>query len=101
MEKQYEFYGRISNKVFYTKDENGNYTENGSYINMINDNKLILILNQLYIGRDLRNMCYRTIDSLLEDINYRLDRDSRKDVKNILIKLVFFIPIDLASSFIS
>ena len=87
MEKQYEFYGRISNKVFYTKDENGNYTENGSYINMINDNKLILILNQLYIGRDLRNMCYRTIDSLLEDINYRLDRDSRKDVKNILIKL--------------
>lgn len=94
MRKQYEDnYSRIPNKLFYMKNEDEEreyeieYTKKGTILNVIDDNKVILILHELYLGSDFRFKCYRTIDSLLEDIGYKLDKDNRKAIKIILLKL--------------
>lgn len=85
--KQYNLYSKITNKVFYIKKEDGTYTEQGSLLKEINDNKLILILHELFIGRDLRDIYRNTIDGLLEDIGYKQDKDNRKSAKDVLLKL--------------
>ncbi|MDR3594238.1 hypothetical protein [Clostridium sp.] len=94
MKKQYsDNYSRIPNKLFYLRNEDEEreneieYTKKGTILNVIDDNKVILILHELYMGSDFRHRCYRTIDSLLEDIRYKLDKDNRKAIKKILIRL--------------
>lgn len=94
MRKQYnDNYSRIPNKLFYMKnddeerEEEIDYIKEGTIMEVVGDNKVILILHELYLGSDFRFKCYRTIDSLLEDIGYKLDKDNRRAVKDILLKL--------------
>ncbi|MBN1055805.1 hypothetical protein DVW05_10670 [Clostridium botulinum] len=94
MRKQYnDNYSRIPNRLFYMKNEDEEreeeieYIKKGTIMEVVEDNKVILILHELYLGSDFRFKCYRTIDSLLEDIGYKLDKDNRKAIKNILLKL--------------
>jgi|GEM_PF-5329037 len=94
MRKQYnDNYSRIPNKLFYfrNKDEDGEYEAEwltkGSILDITKDNKTILILHELYRGCDFNKECYRTIDGLLTKIGYKLDRDNRKAIKKILLKL--------------
>lgn len=94
MRKQYnDNYSRIPNRLFYMKNDDEDreeeieYIKKGTIMEVVGDNKVILILHELYLGSDFRFKCYRTIDSLLEDIGYKLDKDNRRAVKDILLKL--------------
>ena len=88
MKRQYDLYSKITNKVFYVKKENGECIEQESLLQLTNNhNMLIPLLHELYIGGDLRNIYRNTIDGLLEDIDYKLDKDNRKSLKELLLKL--------------
>ena len=88
MKRQYDLYSKITNKVFYIKKEDGTYTEQGSLSQLTNNhNMLVPVLHELYIGGDLRDICRETIDDMLEAIGYKLDKDNRKSLKELLFRL--------------
>ncbi len=75
-------YSKITNKLFYTNKE-----DEESILKIINNNKVVLVMHYLYL---LTNRCGKatvSLDFLIEECGYKVDKDSRKSFKNILDKL--------------
>lgn len=92
--KQYkDAFSKITNQLFYVKvgeDENGKgqYSHEESILYKVGyDDKVILILHELFLNTTLRRECLITLDYLIEKCGYKADKDNRKSFKNILSKL--------------
>ncbi|WP_373205914.1 hypothetical protein [Clostridium tertium] len=75
-------YSKITNKLFYTNKE-----DEESILKIINNNKVVLVMHYLYL---LTNRCGKatvSLDFLIEECGYKVDKDSRKSFKNIVDKL--------------
>lgn len=75
-------YSKIMNKLFYTNEEGKE-----SILKIVNDNKVVLVMHYLYL---LTNRCGEvtvSLDFLIEECGYKVDKDSRKSFKYILISL--------------
>lgn len=82
-------YSQLTNELFYSKDENkdSKTTEKGSIINTIKDDKLIIVLHELYINTTLRRECIITLDYLIRKCGYQVNQKSRKSFQGILNQL--------------
>lgn len=89
----YDVFSKLTNELFYVKvgeDENGKgkYSHEESILYKTKyDDKVILILHELYINTNFRRKCLITLDYLIEKCGYKVDKDNRKSFKNILEKL--------------
>lgn len=105
--KNEDVYSRLSNELFYVKtettDEGKNiYSEKGSILHTLKyDDKAILILHTLYVRTDFARECTITLDYLIEQCEYQVNKDSRKSFKNILNKLKEIKLIDFDGEIIS
>lgn len=92
--KQYkDAFSKITNQLFYVKvgeDENGKgqYSHEESILYKCNyDDKVILILHELFLNTTLKRECLITLDYLILTCGYKADKDNRKSFKNILKRL--------------
>lgn len=83
----YNVYSQLTNELFYRKDENDNWTEKGTLIKTIKDDKLIIVLHTLYVLTNFRRKATFTLDYLIEECGYIVNKDNRKSFKDLLIKL--------------
>lgn len=89
----YDVFSKLTNELFYVKvgeDENGKgqYSCEESILYKTKyDDKVILILHELYINTNFRRQCLITLDYLIEKCGYKVDKDNRKSFKNTLEKL--------------
>lgn len=86
------YFSKITNKLFYiykegTLEEGEKRKEYDGILKLINDNKVILVMHELYLSTTLRGKAILTLDYLIEKCEYKADKDSRKSFKYILNKL--------------
>lgn len=81
MIRSYEIYSRIP-KRFILKGEAAT-----CLVNEIGDNKVLLVMHELYMGANLRKIYSGTIDGIIKNIGYKVDRDNKRSVKELLKKL--------------
>lgn len=92
MKKYENEFSKLTNQLFYVKveDENGNnsYPREESILYKVGyDDKVILILHELFLGTNFRRECLLSLDYLIEKCGYKADKDNRKSFKNTLEKL--------------
>lgn len=77
-------FGMISNKVFYglNDDKDSSLMKEFNY-----DGKVILILYELYMLKNLRNKAIITLEYIIKAIKYKWHDKTKKTVENILLKL--------------
>jgi biotin operon repressor len=90
--KQYDdTFSKITNELFYVREESGdkiNYSFEKSILYKTGyDDKVILILHELFLSTTLRRKSLITLDYLIEKCGYKLDKDNRKCFKDTLEKL--------------
>jgi hypothetical protein len=92
--KQYDdTFSKLTNELFYVKEEienedKPNYSCEKSILYKTGyDDKIILILHELFLNTTLRRECLITLDYLIEKCGYKLDKDNRKSFKDTLEKL--------------
>ena len=74
-------FSKITNDFFYLKNEGD------SILKLINDNKALLIMHELYLLTNRYNKATISIDYLIEKCNYKINKQRQIDFKNILDKL--------------
>jgi predicted transcriptional regulator len=82
-----ETFSKLPNQVFYLKDEDNNKTERGSVIDIIKDDKVIIILHELYMNTSFRRDYHLNLDFFIKQCGYQVNQKSRKSFENILNKL--------------
>ncbi|HBJ1650353.1 TPA: hypothetical protein LA460_000257 [Clostridium botulinum] len=82
-----ECYSQITNELFYIKDENGNKTRQGSILDCVKDDKVIIILHELYINSSFRRTYHLNLDFFIKQCGYQVNQKSKKNFKSILNKL--------------
>jgi hypothetical protein len=84
-----ESFSQLPNEVFYLKDENRDdkKTEQGSIINTIKDDKVIIILHELYVNTSFRRNYNMNLEFFIEQCGYQVNQKSKKNFENILNKL--------------
>jgi hypothetical protein len=89
MNNQYEVYSQLTNKLYYTKVyKTEEYTEKDSILYKTKyDDKIILILHELYLGSTFRRQSILSLDYLISRCGYKVDKDNRKNFKITLNKL--------------
>jgi hypothetical protein len=101
-----EVLSKIPNELFYVEDEKHNYSYKESILYRVGyDDKVILVLHELFLNTTLRNECLITLDYLIEKCYYKTDKDNRKSFKNTLntlknIKLINFNEINKSNELI-
>lgn len=90
---KYDVYSQITNQLFYvvtgeTVEGKKIYSEEGSILHSLGyDDKAIIILHELYVGSNYRRKFITTLDYLIEQCGYQVNKDSRKSFKNVLNNL--------------
>lgn len=80
-------FGKITNKVFYGLE--GEEDKKG-LISELKEGVIITILERLYAMTTRENKVITSLDTLLKECDYSLDKDNRKNFKHILNKLKEF-----------
>jgi hypothetical protein len=90
-----ESFSQLTNEIFYLKDENNDdkKTEKGSIINTIQDDKIIIILHELYVNSSFRRTYNLNLDFFIEQCGYQVNQKSKKNFVQILNK-IFHLLID-------
>ena len=81
--KNEQLFAKIPNNIISIKNEEG-FTEEGSLLKIIKDDKIIRVLYELYIGSDFRNICVTSIGRLITLCGYKSDKDTVKSFKSLL-----------------
>lgn len=81
-----ESYSQITNEFFYLKDGETT-TEKGSILNTIKDDKVIIILHELYTNTSFKRTYQVNLDFLIEQCGYQVNQKSRKSFDDVLNKL--------------
>jgi predicted transcriptional regulator len=84
-----ESFSQLPNEIFYLKDENNEdkKTEKGSIINSVQDDKVIIILHELYVNSSFRREYDLPLDFFIEKCGYQVNQKSKKSFENVLNKL--------------
>lgn len=79
----------LDNKIFSKIPNTLLVAEDKSILELVGDNKIILILHKLQTLSTLenKNICYISIEYLVKNCGYKIDKDTNKSFKNILLKL--------------
>lgn len=81
-------FSKVTNEMFYgLNGDSENSILKELKENKINNNKVMLIIHHLYLMTNRCGESETTIDWLIKKCNYTVDKDNRKDFKDILIKL--------------
>lgn len=92
------FYSKITNELFYlTKDKST--TEQGSILNLVKDDKVVIILHELYSNTSFKRTYQVNLDYLIEQCGYQVNQKSRKSFENTFNKLKDIKLIDYNESF--
>jgi predicted transcriptional regulator len=88
-EKLSESFSQLTNEIFYLKDENNDdkKIEQGSIINTIQDDKVIIILHELYVNSSFRRTYNLNLDFFIEQCGYQVNQKSKKNFEQVLNKL--------------
>jgi hypothetical protein len=88
-ERVSESYSQLPNEVFYLKDENNDdkKTEKDSIINIIKDDKVIIILHELYINSSFRRNYHMNLEFFINQCGYQVNQKSKKSFEIVLNKL--------------
>ena len=81
--KNERLFAKIPNNIISIKKEE-DFTEEGSLLKIIKDDKIIRVLYELYIGSDFRNICVTSIGRLITLCGYKSDKDTVKSFKSLL-----------------
>ena len=81
--KNERLFTKIPNNIISIKNEEG-FTEEGSLLKIIKDDKIIRVLYELYMGSDFRNICVTSIGRLITLCGYKSDKDTVKSFKSLL-----------------
>lgn len=81
------FYSKITNELFYVI-ENKSTTEKGSILNLIKDDKVIIILHELYSNTSFKRTYQVNLDYLIKQCGYQVNQKSRKGFEITLNKLM-------------
>jgi hypothetical protein len=84
-----ESYSQLPNEVFYLKNENNDdkKTEQGSIINTIKDDKVIIMLHELYVNSSFRRNYHMNLEFFIDQCGYQVNQKSKKSFENVLYKL--------------
>lgn len=92
------FYSKITNELFYiTKDKAT--IEQGSILNLVKDDKVVIILHELYSNTSFKRTYQVNLDYLIEQCGYQVNQKSRKSFEITLNKLKEISLIDYNESF--
>lgn len=80
------FYSKITNELFYLK-EGKSTTEKGSILNLLKDDKVIIILHELYSNTSFKRTYQVNLDYLIEQCRYQVNQKSRKSFEITLNQL--------------
>lgn len=79
-----EAYAIIPNRILSVRDEENNFTSTGSYFDLTKDDKIIRVIYELLIGRNLRNVCKTTLEDLIISCGYKSNKESQAIFKLLL-----------------
>lgn len=79
-------YSKIPNQLFYTIEGKSSSSEN-SILNIVGDDKVILVLHNLYILTNFEKKALVTLDYIIEKCGYCINQKMRKSFKGLLLKL--------------
>ena len=88
-----EAFAKIPNKIMSVntqiKNERGNniYTNEGSYLDILKDNRIIKVVYELMVGTNFKGLYTNSLDNLISDCGYKADKDSRKLFKELLLSM--------------
>lgn len=82
MIKTYESYSRIPKNVV-IKEEG-----DVCLINKIGDNKVLVLIHELYIGSNFRKMYNNTLDGIISNIGYKIEKSNRGAIRKLLKQLM-------------
>ena len=88
-----EAFAKIPNKIMSVntqiKNERGNniYTNEGSYLDILKDNRIIKVVYELMVGTNFKGLYTNSLDNLISDCGYKADKDSRKSFKELLLSM--------------
>ncbi|MBZ9693401.1 hypothetical protein [Clostridium sp. M14] len=86
-----DLFSKITNDLFYVKKEKEGliktFADESVLYKTNYDNKVILILHNLYIGTNFNRECLITLDYLINKCNYKTVKENRKSFKLLLEKL--------------
>ena len=88
-----EVFAKIPNKVMSVntqiKNERGNniHTNKGSYLDTIKDDKIIKVVYELVVGTNFRGLYTNSLDNLIVDCGYAVNKKSQKAFKTLLLSM--------------
>lgn len=81
-----KLYSKITNQLFYTREGKSSYPEK-SILNTVGDDKVILVLHNLYLLTNFEKNALVTLDYFIEKCGYCVNQKTRRSFKDILLKL--------------
>lgn len=82
MIKTYESYSRIPKNVV-IKEEG-----DVCLINKIGDNKVLVLIHELYMGSNFRKVYNNTLDGIISNIGYKIEKSNRGAIRKLLKQLM-------------
>lgn len=88
-----EVYAKIPNKIMSVntqiKNEKGNniHTNEGSYLYTIKDDKIVKVVYELVVGTNFRGLYTNSLDNLINDCGYAVNKKSQKSFKKLLLSM--------------
>lgn len=86
-------YAKIPNVIMgvntHTENENGNniYTNEGSILDIVKDDKVIKILYELIVGTNFRGLCVTSLDDLIINCGYPINKDNKISFTKLLVTM--------------
>lgn len=82
MVRSYEIYSRIPKRLILKGEADM------CLINEIGDNKVLVLIHELYMGSNFRKTYSGTIDGIINNMGYKVEKTNRKSIRDLLKKLM-------------